>query len=132
MTKIDENNNLNNYNRSSIAWFIIYIAIGLAISFIIPFPLSLLVYLGIFFMLQSYRINKIQKEYYLSKTSNNNNNYTKSNRINRFIKSISNTLYSNLYELAGSQPLRFYCMNCGKEHNKRSCPDCGSMAVRLG
>ena len=86
-------------------------------------------------MLQSYRIDNIQKEYsYLSKTSNNNNNNneTKSNIVNKFFKSISNTLYSNPFELAGSQPLRFYCMNCGKEHNKRSCPNCGSMAVRLG
>ena len=54
MAKIDENNNLrNNFDKSSIAWFAIYIAIGLAISFAMPFPLSLLLYLGVFLLLQN-------------------------------------------------------------------------------
>ena len=29
-------------------------------------------------------------------------------------------------------PIKFYCMNCGKEHGKVACPQCGSKAVRLG
>jgi len=46
MTKIgNNNNNLSNFNKSAIAWFIIYIAIGLTISFIVPFPLSMIFYI---------------------------------------------------------------------------------------
>ena len=29
-------------------------------------------------------------------------------------------------------PLKFNCMNCGKEHNKIACPKCGSKAVKTG
>jgi hypothetical protein len=29
-------------------------------------------------------------------------------------------------------PIKFSCMNCGKEHNKTACPKCGSKAVRAG
>ncbi|HKG87762.1 MAG TPA: hypothetical protein VKA95_05500 [Nitrososphaeraceae archaeon] len=25
-----------------------------------------------------------------------------------------------------------YCMNCGKEHNEITCPNCGSKAKRVG
>jgi predicted RNA-binding Zn-ribbon protein involved in translation (DUF1610 family) len=28
--------------------------------------------------------------------------------------------------------IRFYCMNCGKEHRKASCPRCGSKIKRVG
>jgi rRNA maturation endonuclease Nob1 len=31
-----------------------------------------------------------------------------------------------------SRPLRYYCMNCGKEHNEIACPNCGSKAKRAG
>ena len=29
-------------------------------------------------------------------------------------------------------PIKFYCMNCGKEHGKIACPKCRSKAVRVG
>jgi hypothetical protein len=28
--------------------------------------------------------------------------------------------------------LKYYCMNCGKEHNKVTCPNCGSKVKRIG
>ena len=76
MTKIgnNNNNNLSNFNKSAIAWFIIYIAIGLTISFIVPFPLSLIFYIGIYLLLQTHRIKSIQKRYHYSES-----NYDKEN-----------------------------------------------------
>jgi hypothetical protein len=29
-------------------------------------------------------------------------------------------------------PIKFSCMNCGKEHSKTACPKCCSKAVRAG
>ncbi len=62
-----------------------------------------------------------------------NKNKTTKKRPNKFLNSISNILFNdNLYSQFGPQPLKFVCMNCGKEHNERTCPVCGSNAVRLG
>ncbi len=47
MTKLGKNNNSSNFNRSSIVWFIIYVGIALAIFLIVPFPISLILYIGI-------------------------------------------------------------------------------------
>jgi hypothetical protein len=138
MTKIgnnNNNNNLSNFNKSAIAWFIIYIAIGLTISFIVPFPLSLIFYIGIYLLLQTHRIKSIQKRYHYSESnSDKENNKTKDKKYtNKFFKSLSNILFGdNQFLQNGSQSLKFFCMNCGKEHKDGTCPSCGSTAVRLG
>ena len=134
MTKIEKYNNLGNFNRPSIIWFVIYIGIALAISFIIPFPLSLVFYLGIYLFLQSYRMESIQKRFYISVGLNKNiKNKTKKKSPNKFLNSISNILFNDhLYSQFGPRPLKLICMTCGKEHNQRTCPKCGSNSVRLG
>ncbi|MDW0284243.1 MAG: hypothetical protein QN785_03260 [Nitrososphaeraceae archaeon] len=30
------------------------------------------------------------------------------------------------------RPLKYYCMNCGKEHREIACPNCGSNMKRVG
>jgi hypothetical protein len=134
MTNLGKNNNLGNFNRSSIVWFIIYIGIALVISIVVPFPISLILYIGIYLLLQTYRIKSIQKRYYYPTTMDKGDNNKKNKRhSNKFFNSISNSLFGdNLYSQFESQPLKFICMNCGKEHSGRSCPICGSTAVRLG
>jgi hypothetical protein len=130
------NNNIgsNNKNNNQIQtnywiWLIAYIAIGLVVSFIVPFPISFGIALIVYFLLNMARTHialKRQgvaggiKELYKSMSSsleggNNNNNST--------------------FGAAGGfgySPIKFYCMNCGYEHKKDSCPKCGSKAVRVG
>ena len=136
MAKIGKNNNLNNLNKSAVVWFVIYITIGIGISFIVPFPLSLIVYIGIYLLLQTHRIKSIQKRYYYPETNNSdkgNNKTTGKKYSNKFFNSLSNTLFGDNQFLSNdSPPLKFVCMNCGKEHKDRVCPFCGSTAVRLG
>jgi rRNA maturation endonuclease Nob1 len=31
-----------------------------------------------------------------------------------------------------SRQLKYYCMNCGKEHNEIACPNCGSKMKKVG
>jgi rRNA maturation endonuclease Nob1 len=31
-----------------------------------------------------------------------------------------------------SRPLKYYCINCGKEHKEIACPYCGSKMKRVG
>ena len=133
MNKIGENNKLSNVNMSPIIWFAIYIGIGLAITFIVPFPLSFIVYIGIYLFLQMYRLKSIQNKNYHSYGLNKANKGTNNKGSNKFFKSISNSLFGdNKFSQYNSEPLQFICMNCGKEHSKRSCPICGSKTVRLG
>lgn len=134
MAKIGKNNNLSNFNISPIVWFVIYIGIALAISFTVPFPLSLIVYIGIYLFLQKYRIKSIQKRFHHPADDlNKTNKETKNKGSNKFSNSISNALFgNNQFSQFGPQPLKFICMSCGKEHSERTCPVCGSTAVRLG
>jgi hypothetical protein len=134
MTKLGKNNNIGNFNRSSIVWLVIYIGIALAISITVPFPMSFILYIGIYLLLQNYRIKSIEKRYYYPNILDKGDNKIKNKRSsNKFFNSISNILFGdNLYSQFESQPLKFICMNCGKEHSGRSCPLCGSTAVRLG
>jgi hypothetical protein len=57
------------------------------------------------------------------------------NKVKEFFASSSSS-YTASTGLSGCHyyypPLRFYCMNCGKEHKERVCPKCGSKAVRVG
>jgi hypothetical protein len=53
-------------------------------------------------------------------------------RIRGMFNSLFLSLYGDPRAIFGHNPLRFYCKCCGKEHKKRKCPGCGSMAVIVG
>ncbi len=76
-------------------------------------------------------MRSFEKRYYSSTKPINENNKVKGQPDKAF-NTIFNTPYRNPYTDLGEQKLRTLCMNCGKEHRKRVCPVCGSMAVRLG
>jgi hypothetical protein len=122
--------NSNNDNRNKQiqtnywVWFIAYMCIGLAISFVVPFPLSFGIALLVFFLLNAARMHialKRQgmpggiKDLYKSMTS-----------------SLSGSSNNNNTGGIGCSPIKFYCTNCGHEHKESACPKCGSKAVRIG
>ena len=123
----DNNNNGNRQIQTNYwVWFIAYIAIGLAISFVVPFPLSLVMALLVFFLLNAVRMHIVLKRQGMP------------GGIKGLYKSIGSSLGSQnnsmLRRDAGIaySPIKFYCMNCGYEHRENSCPKCGSKAVRTG
>ena len=81
-------------------------------------------------ILQTHRLRKMQDNYRASKPPNSIKN-TKSKGFRGFNESISNTLFGIPYDSLTSQPLRFVCMNCKKEHKERRCPNYGSGAVSV-
>jgi hypothetical protein len=96
-------------------------AIGFVLYFILPFPISIGILLLVLFLL-----NIVRTEIALRKAGIGG------------IKGRYKPFSSLGFGLGGStnafaySPLKFYCMNCDKEHKKIACPKCGSKAVRVG
>jgi len=106
--------------------------IGLAISFVVPFPLSFGIALLIFFLLNAARTHialKRQgipggiKDLYKSMGSSLGGG------------NLNNSIFGGVVVGGGGMgysPIKFYCMNCGHEHKESACPKCASRAVRAG
>ena len=103
-----------NHNKSIIhqqlKWMVIYLAIGLAISFIVPFPFSLIAFMGILLFV-SYYVTKRQ--------------------FGGIALSDSSSIFGQS-DYGSSNSLNYYCMNCGRRHNEFACPECGSKMKRVG
>ena len=125
---VDGNGNSGNSNRQIQTnywiWFIAYMGIGLAISFVVPFPISLVMVLLVYFGLNAVRMHIVLKRQgmpggikglYKSMTSSLSGSWNNNNA--------GGIEYSTII---------LYCMNCGHEHKESACPICGSKAVRIG
>jgi hypothetical protein len=107
-------NNDKQFLIYQLKWMGIYIAMGAAIALILPFPVSLFVALGAFFLLNFIRTRRILK------------------RAGVDIKGLFRSLSSA--SIGGGQytPIKYFCMSCGKEHKEIACPNCGSKMKRVG
>jgi predicted Zn-ribbon and HTH transcriptional regulator len=118
------NNNGNNKRQIQTnywVWLAAYLVIGLAISFVVPFPLSFGIALLVYFALNAARTHIALKRQGMS------------GGIKDLYKSMSSSLGSSWSAGAGMgySPIKYYCMNCGYEHKENACPKCGSKAVRV-
>jgi hypothetical protein len=124
----NSNNNNNQIQTNYWIWFAAYIAIGLAISFIVPFPISFGIALIVYFLLNMARTHIALKRRGVA------------GGIKELYKSMSSSLTGGINNSTfgaaeggfGYSSIKFYCMNCGYEHKKDACPKCGSKAVRAG
>jgi hypothetical protein len=120
---VDSNKNNPFQNNNYLIWLLVYMGIGLAISFIIPFPISLGVLLLAFVL-----INVIRTDRALRKQGIDG--------IKGLYKSMSPSFANRSNGLdaggLGYTAIKFYCMNCGHEHRNDACPKCGSKAVKVG
>jgi len=87
----------------------VYIGISFALSLILPFPISLIAFLGLFIL-----INILRARYVLKKMSIDMKGLIKSSQMQDY------------------SPIKYYCMSCGKEHKEIECPNCGSKMKRVG
>jgi hypothetical protein len=118
--------NIGNNNKQILTnywvWFIAYMGIGLAISFIVPFPISLVMVLLVFLALNATRMHIVLKRQGMQRG------------IRDLYKSMTSSLSSSNLNNSGGMgysPIKYYCMNCGHEHKENACPKCGSKAVRV-
>ena len=119
MSKANDNDNLAQKNY--LAWLLISLVIVVVLFLILPFPNSLVVSLIVIFC-----INFIRADLALRRAGFGG--------IKGWYKSFSSLEsgrgWSTRINSSQYKPLKFYCMNCGNQHNKIGCPKCGSKAVR--
>jgi hypothetical protein len=88
---------------------------GIVLVSLLPFPFDLISIAGLFVLMTYLRGMREMKR------------FGGTGGIRDLFGSFSSSMSSNQ-----SRPLRYYCMNCGKEHNEITCPNCGSKAKRVG
>src|SRR5438094_9707146 len=92
---------------TQLMWIGISLGISIAISIILPFPVSLVVIIGVFILLSMY-MRKIM------------------------MKKMGGGTGGGIFGSGfGSGKLKYYCMNCGAQHNQDACSKCGSKLTRV-
>ena len=93
-------------------WLGIYMGIGFVVSFLLPFPLSLLAMF----------VSIIGIDYLRARNMTKNMGITNVRRSFRSASALQTP----------DQPLKYYCMSCGAEHREIACPKSGSKMTRVG
>ena len=94
-------------------WSILYVGIGIILVLVLPFPYDLASVLALFILINFLRGRSILKRY--GGTGG--------------IRDLFGSLSSSISHDNASRPLKYYCMNCGKEHREIACPDCSKMKM---
>jgi hypothetical protein len=98
-------------------WSIIYVGIGLVLVLVLPFPYDFFSVIALFILINFLRDRRILK------------GYGGTGGLKDLFGSLSSSMSSASNQ---SSPLKYYCMNCGKEHREIACPNCGSKMKRVG
>ncbi len=96
-------------------WLLIFMGSGIVLVFLLPFPFDFISVAGLFVLMTYLRGMREMKR------------FGGTGGIRDLFGSFSSSMSDSQ-----SRPLRYYCMNCGKEHNEIACPNCGSKAKRVG
>ena len=111
---IDENTKRFIFDR--LKWLGIYFGIGLLLVLLLPFPYDFISVLGLFVLFNFLRGRSILKR------------YGGLSGIKDMLGSLSSSMSNNNQQ----RSVKYYCMNCGKEHKEIACPNCGSKMKRVG
>jgi hypothetical protein len=112
-------NNNKQFLIYQLKWIGIYIAIGFAISLILPFPVSLIGALGAFLLLNFIRTRRMLKKVGID--------------MKGLFRSFSSSSSSSMYSGGDAYTsVKYYCMSCGIQHKQTACPECGSKMKKVG
>jgi hypothetical protein len=101
-------------------WSVLYVGIGVVLVLTLPFPYDLASVLGLFILINFLRSRSILKR------------YGRTGGIKDLFGSFGSFPSSSISRNGQSRPLKYYCMNCGKEHREIACPSCGYRMKRVG
>ena len=102
-----------------LAWLIISVVTVFMVSLVLPFPISFIVSIIILLTLSVIRADIAMKKSGMG-------------GIKCWFKSLRSSEYGWRGTDTLMDPIKYSCINCGNEHNKTACPNCGSKAVRAG
>jgi len=98
---------------NQIIWMGISFGISIAISMLVPFPLSLVTIIGVFILLNFYMRKRMMRRMGMG------------GGVGIFGSVSSSSMF-------GDSSLKYYCMSCGTKHKEAACPKCGSKMKRVG
>ena len=107
------NNNNRQFLGSQITWIGLSFGLSLAISMLVPFPISIVAILAVFILVNYYVRRRTMK------TMGTGGSWA--GRLGTFGRTND-----------GGGILKYYCMNCGTPHREPACPKCGSKMKRVG
>jgi hypothetical protein len=120
VSKLSQNGSIR-FLGALLTWMGISLAISLAISFILPFPWSLAVIIGIFLLLDFYLIRKANRRM--------RNGHSESSVFDS-LSSLFSSDDDN--DRSANSGLKYYCISCGVQHKQVSCPKCSSKLKKIG
>lgn len=103
-------NNNKQFVFNQVIWMGISFGISIAVSMLVPFPISLVIIMGVFILLNLYMRNRIMR------------------------RMGSGTLFGSMSSssMFSGNSITYYCMSCGMQHKQAACPKCGSKMKRAG
>ena len=104
-------NNNKQFVFNQMIWMGISFGISIVISMLVPFPISLVIIMGVFILLNLYMRNRMMR------------------RMGMGGGMLFGPMSSSMF---GGNSLRYYCMSCGMQHKQAACPKCGSKMKRVG
>jgi hypothetical protein len=113
----------SNYNNNTqfflnvMIWLGISLGISLTISLLLPFPISLVVIIGVFVLFNLYMRRRLMQKMRMSGEEQGG---------------MFGSVSSSSSMLGNSSSLNYYCMSCGTQHKDVSCPNCGSKMKKVG
>ena len=96
-------------------WLLIFMGGGIILVFLLPFPFDF-ISIALLFVLMIYLRGRSEMK-----------RFGGTGGIRDLFGSFSSSISGDQ-----SRQLKYYCMNCGKEHREIVCPNCGSKMKRVG
>ena len=115
------NDNYNSASKNFMIWLFISLAVVVILHIVLPFPVSFIVSIIAIFCLGIYRDDRALRKAGMGGIKG----WYKSMFSSGFGPRAGTGIKGSAY-----QPVKFSCINCGNEHNKIACPNCGSKGVR--
>jgi hypothetical protein len=106
------NNNNKQFAFNQLIWIVISIGISLAISRLLPFPMSIVAIIGVFIMLGYFMRKRTMRK--------------------MGMRGGRTGMFDSMSRAPSDSSLKYYCMSCGTQHKQTECPKCGSKLKRVG
>ena len=93
-------------------WLGMSLGISIAVSLLLPFPISLVTTIGVFILINFYMRKRMMS------------------RMGGGGRGVG--MFGSMSSMFEDNSLNYYCMTCGTKHRESACPKCGSKMKRVG